>query len=83
MPEIINQNKISNGYQVDEYLFDPLKLKEIIKAKLKEHNVQLHLNRSVTRDELSIYDIVIIATYSNNNLFIHVLISYNSIIFQG
>jgi len=69
IPKIINQTRISNGYQVDEHLFDPLKLKELIKRKLIEHRVHLHLNKKVNRTDLRDYDFVVISTYSDNNSF--------------
>ncbi len=68
-PKIINNNSISKSYEVHEYLFDPFKLKNLIKEKLKYYNVQLRLNREITREELSDYDAVVIATYSSNNQF--------------
>lgn len=69
-PSIINQDSISNSYLVNECLFDPIKLKKLIYKKLNQYNVNVNLNSIATRDSLSKYDIVIVATYSNNNFFL-------------
>ncbi len=50
-----------------EAVFDPVKLKEIIWAKLKKLQVKVHLNTPFTGDDIDRYDFVVNATYANSN----------------
>ena len=68
-PDIINKESILESYEVNESLFDPIKLKKIIKEKLEKHKVNINLNREVNRSDLEDFGTVVIATYSNNNHF--------------
>lgn len=68
---VINKNAVSLTVKVKEELFDPFFLKEVAYEKLIKHNVNLFLETKVTTENLTKYDAKIIATYTQNNLFIH------------
>ena len=67
---IINYENISDCFLVQESLFNHNSLKNIIIKKLKKNNVQLHLEKNVGMEILDNYDYSIIATYTNNNMFL-------------
>ncbi|SVC53233.1 uncharacterized protein METZ01_LOCUS306087 [marine metagenome] len=69
-PNIINNSVLGKSFRVKECLFDPEKLKELVWERLKKYRVNVVLNKKVNYDELSGYDLVVIATYSNNNSFL-------------
>jgi hypothetical protein len=69
-PNIMNNSALASSFRIKEYLFDPEKLKESIWEKLREYKVNVVLNKKVKYDELTGYDLVVIATYSNNNSFL-------------
>jgi len=64
---LINKSKIELTIKVKESLFDPLKLKEICKKKLRENNVNLLIRKNTDLTSLQSYDYVVIATYANLN----------------
>ena len=53
--------------KVQEDLFDPSLLKDIIKKRLKGANVKVKLGVKASHKELNKMDAAVIATYSNNN----------------
>ena len=69
-PSIINFHNISDCFQADEFLFDHKILKNIILKKLKKYNVRVFLGHDKNFDALDKYDFTIIATYTNNNVFL-------------
>ncbi len=67
---IINSDKIEVSVKVKESLIDPAKLKEVCWEKLKENKVNVLLNHEATEEIIPKYDLVILATYSQNNQFL-------------
>lgn len=65
--DIINKEKIAATFKVKEFLFDPVKLKEICWEKLKNYKVNVILNKEVEYENVKDYDLIIIATYAHNN----------------
>jgi hypothetical protein len=69
-PSIINKDSIELCVKVKENLFDHSILKKICWNKLKENNVNVHLNTEVTDEIFQKYDFIIICTYGQTgNLF--------------
>lgn len=68
--DILQSENIDLTIKVSEELFDPNILKNVCLTKINEFGVNLHLNCEVKYQELDGYDFVIIATYSQNNLFL-------------
>ena len=56
--------------KVQEYIFNPIILKEIIKNRLKGSNVNVKIGVQASRQDLNNYDASVIATYSKQNNFI-------------
>lgn len=64
---LVNKDMIDVVVDVDENLYDPAKLREIIHKRLADLDIEVCLNRSVDVDELDTYDFVVVATYANMN----------------
>ena len=65
--DIIQKNVVDLVVRVDEFLFNPDKLKKICWDKLKRHDVDVNLNTKFNVDDLENYDYVINSTYANMN----------------
>jgi hypothetical protein len=65
--DIINQLEAEAIYKVEEGLFDHQKLREVIEDRLQRSSVKVQLGREVDSSQLTNYDYVINATYSNTN----------------
>lgn len=50
-----------------ESLLDPLKLREIIKQKIAEHDIKLFLNQAFSHKQINDYELVVNCTYANLN----------------
>lgn len=68
---IVNQDKISLSAKVDEYLFHIDVLKNMCWYNLLKYNVNVVLNRKVDNCDLKNYDLVVVATYCDNNSFLN------------
>jgi len=66
-PEHVNKDAVQLSISVDENIYDPSVIKNVIKARLKEHGVGMYLKRKVSTDDLSDFDFVIVATYAALN----------------
>ena len=66
--DFIYKNVVDLTVKVNEYLFDPNKLKQICWDKLEKYNVDVRLNQNDF--ESKSFDYVINATYSNLNKFL-------------
>lgn len=64
---IVNKDMIDVVVDADENLYDPAKLREIIRRRLTEHNVDVRLNTRADVDELAEFDFIVVATYANLN----------------
>lgn len=69
-PKVMNNGALALSFQVKEYLFDPEILKKLVWENLRKYGVNVILDKKVKYDELSEYDLVVIATYANNNTFL-------------
>ena len=67
---IVNKDKISLSIKVREFLFDPVILKKICLENLKKEGVNILLNKEAKEEILEYYDLVIIVTYSENNVWL-------------
>lgn len=65
--KIVNKDMIDVVVDADENLYDPAKLREIIRGRLAEQNVDVRLNTRADVDELAEYDFIVVATYANLN----------------
>tara|TARA_Y100001963_G_scaffold159297_1_gene262409 strand:+ start:749 stop:2518 length:1770 start_codon:yes stop_codon:yes gene_type:complete len=65
--DIIQKNVVDLVVRVDEFLFNPDKLKKICWDKLKKYDVDVNLNIKFNVDDLENYDYVINSTYANMN----------------
>ena len=68
---IVNQDKISLSAKVNEYLFHIDVLKNMCWYNLLKYNVNVVLNRKVDNCDLKNYDLVVVATYCDNNSFLN------------
>ncbi len=68
-PLILNKDKVAYSVRVNEYLYDPHILKALCIGYLVKFKVNLLLNQKVSKEELlsKNYNIIIVATYSDNN----------------
>lgn len=67
---IVNRDMIDVVIRADENLYDPAKLRDILRARLSDYAVDVRLNTHADVDELDAYDFVVVATYANiNNAF--------------
>ncbi|MFH1769867.1 MAG: FAD-dependent oxidoreductase [Parcubacteria group bacterium] len=66
---IVNTDKISLSIRVKEYLYDPDRLKRICWDYLDKHGIAVLLNHKTSLGELrrNNYNLIIVATYSDNN----------------
>ena len=67
MPDHINAHMVDVVVEVEENLYDPAKLRLLLKTRLREWNVTVKLNTRVDVDDLDAFDFVVVATYSNLN----------------
>lgn len=67
IPPHVNENAIELSICVDENLFDPVILKEILRTRLEDSGVNVFLNRSVMTNDLSGYGFVVVAAYAAMN----------------
>lgn len=66
-PTHVNPDAVDVVVRVEEHLYDPKKLREIVRARLTEAGVTLVLNREVHADEVRDFDFVVVATYADFN----------------
>jgi len=64
---VVNNEKISFSARVKEFLFDPVVLKKLCWENLKQAGVNVLLNTEARKEELKGYDLMVVATYSENN----------------
>ena len=64
---VLNNAEVDLTVLADEYLYDPIRLKELNNELLKEHSVKINLNRDVSISDLDAFDVVVNATYANYN----------------
>jgi len=67
---IINKKEIDLTVEVDEYLFDPIKLKNICQKKLNQFNVNIKTNSNfmdLSKNERQRFNYTINCTYANLN----------------
>jgi len=67
---IVNQNEISFSAKVIEYLFHIDVLKNMCWYNLLKHKVNVLLNEKVCYSDLVDYDLIVVATYCDNNTFL-------------
>ena len=69
--EIKKKNFLSNNldktYEVNEKILNYFTFKKKIKKMLKKTNVKIKVNSEIKKSDLTLYDKVIVATYSSNN----------------
>ena len=66
-PAHINADVVDVVVRVEEHLYDPALLRELITKRLGELHVTVKLNSEVDVDDLDAYDFVVVATYANLN----------------
>jgi hypothetical protein len=64
---IVNTDMVELVVKADENLYDPTKLREIIRARLADLGVDVRMNARVDVRELDHYDFVVVATYAHMN----------------
>lgn len=64
---VINKDAIEAVVKVRESIVDPLKLREIVRGRLKDAEVNLHLNTEATDSIFDSYDVIVNASYANLN----------------
>ena len=67
----VNNNAIEFCLQVKESLYDPQKLKKLSWDKLKNNNVNVHLNTKVDEQIFKNFDWIVVCTYANLNSLIN------------
>ena len=65
--DFIQENVVDLMVEVKEFLFNPIKLKEICWNKLNEYDVNVKLNMEINNSTDTKYDYVINSTYANLN----------------
>ena len=65
--DLIRKDVVNLTLKVDETLFDPNILRELMWGKLKHYGVDVNLNTKIDLDDLDDYDYIINATYANTN----------------
>lgn len=65
-----DSSKISGQYIVEENLYDPEMMKEILQSKVYATGVKIHFNSEITSLDNLNHDYKVIATYSMNNTLI-------------
>ncbi|MBU0467110.1 MAG: FAD-binding oxidoreductase [Nanoarchaeota archaeon] len=68
---VVNKDKISFSTKVKEFLFDPVALKKICWNNLNQSGVNVLLNTKALPENLKDYDLVVVATYCDNNSWLH------------
>ena len=63
----VNDDSVEFCLKVEESLYDPQKLKELVWKKLKQNDVEVNLNTKANDEIFKNFDWVIICTYSNLN----------------
>lgn len=66
-PSHINPEMVDVVVCADENLYDPAKLREILRERLRKQDVKLILNTHVDVDDLDQFDFVVVATYVHLN----------------
>lgn len=66
-PEHINPSALDVCIKVEENLYDPHKLRELLRARLAVAGVTVHLNTETDADNLEEFDFVVLATYAHLN----------------
>lgn len=66
-PAHLNHDMLEVAVRVEEHLFDPSKLRDLLLTRLGNVGVTLVLNTRVDVDELNEFDFVVVATYANLN----------------
>ncbi len=64
---IVNTDMVELVVKADENLYDPAKLRDIVRARLADLGVDVRVNARVDVRELDQYDFVVIATYAHMN----------------
>lgn len=67
-PAHINPDAVDVVVRADENLYDPAKLREILRTRLNESGVTVLLNTCVDVDDLNDFDFVVVATYAHLNI---------------
>jgi len=65
--DLIQKNVVDLTVEVDEMLFDPIKIRKLVWDKLNKYNVNVNLNTNVDIDDLDNYDYIVNSTYANLN----------------
>lgn len=77
----IFSNLIENSIITNEKILNYFKFKETVKKKIKNtQNINLKLQKTISKNNLDDYDKIIICTYSNNNVLLRELGIKNSIL---
>ena len=69
-PFFIKQDSIDICIRVKENLFDPKLLEKVLWQRIKKLSIKIHFNTDAKQKDLSHFDNIIIATYTNNNQFL-------------
>jgi hypothetical protein len=64
---LVNNEQIHSTAIVNEDIFDPVALRKICWEKLNKYGVNVILNKEAKKEDLEGYDLVVVATYSQNN----------------
>lgn len=66
-PEVLDPGSVALAVRVREHLFDPDVLRELVRGRLRDAGVDVHLGTKVTMADLGAADLVVIATYAGIN----------------
>jgi len=69
-PEFINRDSIDICIRVKEDLFDHKILEKVLWQRIKKHSIKIHFDTDAKQKDLSHFNNLIIATYTNNNQFL-------------
>lgn len=64
---MFNPGVVERTFEVNESLFDPDYLRNLVEVKLNEKRVKLHLSHQATENDIAAYDYVVVATYAQLN----------------
>lgn len=68
--DFLDYGHINESYEVQEQIIHPTKLKQVIKDRLQQSKVTLHLSSTTSYQSLkSNYDLVVLCTYGHDHLF--------------
>lgn len=65
--DILSKETIEKCIRIKESLIDPVKFKEICLERCKMYGVNIFLNKEVNYNDMKDYDLIVVATYANNN----------------